>query len=77
MVMSHRYLVFAGMYYYPKGAASDYVGRFDVAEEAKAAGLAAEPDYKGEKAQWVEIIDLATGKWTRWNDRQSRWEGQW
>jgi menaquinone-dependent protoporphyrinogen IX oxidase len=50
-----RYLLFAGEDYYPRGGWSDFIGDFDTIDEAK--------NYKIEYIDWIQIVDLETGKW--------------
>lgn len=47
-----RYLVFAGMFYYPSGGGNDYVAGFDTIEDAKNA-YAVDSD-------WCHIFDTET-----------------
>jgi hypothetical protein len=58
------YLVFAGDWYYPCAGWSDYIRCF--ADRANAAKFAHEV-LEGED-EWVQVVELATGRVWRWND---------
>ncbi len=54
-----RYLVFAGMAYYPRGGMRDFIGDYDTELEAtKALNL-----YEGDK-DWFHIYDSQTKEFT-------------
>lgn len=65
-----RFLLFAGIYYYPSGGWNDFYGSFDTVEEATAAY---EAYAKDKMDPWGHIFDAQTG--TPLNDfgRQPFW----
>lgn len=64
MIMTKRYLLFAGENYYPGGGWCDHRGSFDSAEEACQAGGAIHNKRVdgGPWIDWWHVIDLLTGK---------------
>ena len=49
-----RYLLFAGMQYYPEGGWSDFKGAFDSPEDARS--------FLDDDWDWFEIVDRTTGE---------------
>lgn len=63
MIMTKRYLLFAGENYYPGGGWYDYRGSFDTAEEASQAGGALHNKrINGAWVDWWHVTDMLTGK---------------
>lgn len=58
--MIKQYLIFAGHYYYPSGGWSDFQDSFDTLEEAEEMALY----FYSISKDWVQIIDLKSGKET-------------
>lgn len=52
--MIKRYLVFAGLNYYPYGGWSDFVDSFDNVTEAHVCAL-------NQKLDWWQVVDTQTG----------------
>jgi hypothetical protein len=68
--MIKRYVVFAGYYYYPSGGWSDFKDSFDTLEEAEEMALY----FYSISKDWVQIIDLKSGKETYVEDpKEAEW----
>ena len=59
-----RYLLFAGVDYYPGGGWSDFGGTFATAEEAKAEGEALLVSKTSSRMDWFQVVefDVETGE---------------
>lgn len=51
-----RFMLFAGMHYYPAGGWDDFVDSFDTVEDA-----VAHPKIVSEYWDWWQVVDTATG----------------
>lgn len=56
-----RYLVFAGLDYYPEGGWSDYEGEADTPQEATALARQCLTRRSGQWCDWAHFVDTATG----------------
>ena len=73
MSMIKRFVIFAGHYYYPSGGWSDFQDSFDTQEEAVEAAL----HFYSIAKDWVQIIDLTTGKTKSAQNPKDVIEGKW